>query len=153
MKGVGMAALLAAALFLSACGGEDDAGGSSGQSGEAAGGGQTVTVVAQDFSFDTTNLEFEPGAQVTVTLDNQGEAEHTFSIEELDVEAEAAGGETAEATFTMPDSGSFEFFCEYHPEDMTGTLGVIGATSGGGTEKKDDEGGGDTDTGSGAGGY
>jgi plastocyanin len=147
MKGVGMAALLAGALLFGACGGDDSAGGSSGEAGEAGGGGSTVTVVAQDFSFDTTELEFEPGAEVTVTLDNQGEAEHTFSIEELDVEAEAQGGETAEATFTMPDSGSLEFFCEYHPDDMTGTLSVIGATGGGdsddeGAEEKDDSGGG-----------
>lgn len=136
MKGFGIAALLAGALILGACGGEDDAGGSTGQAGEAAGGGQTTTVVAQDFSFETSSLEFEPGADVTVTLDNQGEVEHTFSIEELDVEAEAAGGETAEATFAMPESGSLEFFCEYHPDQMTGTISVIGA---GGEAPSDDE--------------
>ena len=155
MKGFRTAVLLLGALLIGACGGGDEAGGSAGESGEAAGGGQTFTVVAQDFSFDTTSLELEPGAEVTVTLDNQGEAEHTFSIEELDVEAEAAGGETAEATFTMPDSGSVEFFCEYHPDDMTGTLSVIGAggAGGGSSDKEKDDDGGDTDAGSGAGGY
>ena len=140
MKKPGIAVVAAATLLLVACGGEESSGGSTG---EAAGGGQETTVVAEDFQFQTTKLEFRAGEDVTVTLDNQGEAEHTFSIEELEVEAEAAGGETAETTFTMPDEGTFEFFCEYHPEDMTGTLSVIGATGGGG----DTGGGGGTDGG------
>ena len=64
---------------------------------------------------------------LAVTLDNIGEAEHTFTIEELDVEAEAHGGETAEASFTAPDSGSYEFFCEYHPDQMSGTFAILGS--------------------------
>ncbi len=172
MRKVGVATLIATALVLGGCGGEDSSPGSSaGQAGQAEGGGQTTTVVAEDFSFATSKLAFRPGAEVTVTLDNQGEAEHTFSISELDVEAEAAGGETAEATFTMPKSGSFEFFCKYHPDDMRGTLDVIGAAGGasdekeddgGASDEKEDDGGasdekeddeGDVDPGSGAGGY
>lgn len=140
MKSAGIAVVLAGALVLGACGDADEAGGSGGQDGDAAGGGQTVTVVAQDFSFGTARLEFEPGAEVTVTLDNQGEAEHSFSIEELDVEAEAAGGESAEATFTMPDSGSLEFFCEYHPDQMTGTLSVLGNEGAGRLDEDEPEG-------------
>ncbi len=121
--------VLASSLILlaAACGGTDSAGGGGGEDPD---GGTTIDVVAQDFSFETTSIEVEPGADVTVTLENEGEAEHTFTIEELDVEAEAHGGETAEASFTAPDSGSYEFFCEYHPDDMTGTLSILGANGG-----------------------
>ena len=121
------------ALVATGCGGSEEAGGGTG---EDPGGGTTIEVVAQDFSFDTTSLEVQPGADVTVTLKNEGEAEHTFTIEELDVEAEAHGGETAEASFTAPDSGSYEFFCEYHPDQMSGTFAILGS---GGDNQTDTE--------------
>ncbi len=131
---------LIAILLVGACGGGEET--ASGEMGEDPGGGITTTVVAKDNSFDTAKLEFQPGAEVTVTLENQGEAEHTFSIEELDVEVEAHGGESAETTFTVPDSGTYEFFCEYHPDDMTGTLAVLGSGAGGDDEKENGNGGG-----------
>lgn len=132
------AALLAMTLLLGACGSEESDGGTATDSGTGTdngggGGGSTIEVVAQDFKFDQTSLDVEPGAEVTVTLTNEDDAEHTFTIEELDVEAEAAGGETADATFTAPDSGSYEFICEYHPDDMRGTLSVGGDAGAGGS--------------------
>ena len=145
------AALLAMGLLLGACGSEESDGGTTGEDDNGGGGGSSLEVVAQDFKFDQTSLDVEPGAEVTVTLTNEDEAEHTFTIEELDVEAEAAGGETAEATFTAPDSGSYEFICEYHPDEMSGTLSVGGDTGAGGSsedesekESGDDEGSNDT---------
>jgi plastocyanin len=145
MRALRSAGVLALALVLGACGSED----SGGNGGDGSG---ALEVVAQDISFDPTTLDVEAGAEVTVTLTNEDDTEHTFSIEELDVEAEAAGGENAEATFTAPDSGSLEYFCEYHPDAMTGTLSVGGDTGGApeeetetedeGAEKEDEGGGG-----------
>ena len=123
--------MCALALLIGACGGSDEVGGGSGEDPD---GGTTIELVAQDFSFDTASLEVQPGTEVTISLKNEGEAEHTFTIEELDVEAEAQGGETAEASFTAPDSGSYEFFCEYHPDDMNGTFSILGSGGDGGTE-------------------
>ena len=128
MKISTVTSMCAAALLIGACGGSDEAGGGTGQDPD---GGTTIEIVAQDFSFDTTSFEERPGTQVTVTLVNEDEAEHTFTIEELDVEAEAHGGETAEASFTAPDSGSYEFFCEYHPDQMSGTFSILGSDDGG----------------------
>ncbi len=112
--------VLAGVVALTSCGGDDEQGG-----GEGGGGGtESVELTAQDFSFDPTTIEVDPGAEVEVTLTNEDEAEHSFTVEELDVEVEAHGGESATTTFTAPDSGSVEFICKYHPDQMTGEITV-----------------------------
>src|ERR671919_1765072 len=107
--------LVAAALVVSACGGDDDDSGSNG-GGEA----QSIEITAANFAFDPTTIEAHPGQEIEVTLANEDDAEHSFTITDLDVEVEAAGGESADVSFSAPDSGSVEFFCKYHPEQMTG---------------------------------
>ena len=130
------AALLLAATLLVACGSDD-------AEPEGGGGGTAVDVIAADFAFKPTIVRVDPGEEVTLTLENQGEAEHSFTSEELDIEVEAEGGESAETTFTAPaEDGSFEFFCEYHPDEMRGELHV-GNPPGGGMPT--DDGGGDGD--------
>lgn len=151
---------IAALLLLGACGSDDGngsatpaeddqttTGGDAGAGGSASGGKGgseatgTLEVVTKDFAFSPSSLTAEPGGKITVVLTNEDSAEHTFTIEELDVEAEAHGGETAQDTFTAP-AGTYEFFCEYHPDDMRGTLNVgQGGDTGGGD---DDAGGGET---------
>ena len=151
-KMAGLAALVAASLLLGACGSEEADNGSTtgGEEDGATTSTSTIDVVTKDFKFDPASLDVEPGAEVTVTLTNEDDAEHSFTVEELDVEVEAHGGETAETTFTAPDSGSYEFICEYHPQDMRGTLSVGGDTGAGGSpedsgdksgDKSGDEGG------------
>jgi plastocyanin len=134
-----LAALIVAALLVGACG-EDDGG-----SGAAS--GDSVELVAQDFSFDPTTLDLPAGEEVTVTLTNEGEAEHSFTVEDLDVETEAEGGESAEVSFTAPEEGAVEFHCKYHPDQMTGEISVDGSAAGGSgsdKEKDESEGGGDS---------
>ncbi|MEO8323968.1 MAG: cupredoxin domain-containing protein [Actinomycetota bacterium] len=134
-----LALLGALALVLVACGDE-------GGSGDASGGGakQSVTVTAADFSFAETEIQVDPGATVDLTLDNTGDAKHSFTSDDLDVEIEAEGGAEASTTFDAPDSGTFEFHCEYHPDAMTGQIvvGEGGASdtggSGGGGPAEDD---------------
>jgi plastocyanin len=131
-----LTALIVAALLIGACG-EDDGGGS--------GSGDSVELVAQDFSFDPTTLDLPAGEEVTVTLMNEGEAEHSFTVDDLDVETEAEGGESAEVSFTAPEEGAVEFHCKYHPDQMTGEISVDGSAAGGnGGDKEDSGGGGDS---------
>lgn len=112
-------ALTAVASLGAACG--DDEGDSGAQA-------QSTTVQAFDFYFEPTSLQFEPGAEVTLTLENVGEVAHSITIPDLDFEADAGGGDTVENTVTMPDeAGTFDFYCKYHPDDMTGTLSLGGA--------------------------
>jgi plastocyanin len=129
-RGVRLAMLLVTvALVAGACGGDDD---DSGSNGGGSGGGepQSVELTAANFAFDPTTIEAEPGQEVTVTLVNGDSAEHSFTVEDLDVEVEAEGGESADVTFTAPDSGSVEFHCEYHPEQMRGEITVDGSAAG-----------------------
>jgi plastocyanin len=121
-------------LLLGACGdnGEDT-------SDEGDGGGTPVTVVATDFAFDTETLTLEAGESVELTLQNDGEAEHSFTSEDVGAEVEAEPGATASTTFTAPDEdGTFEFHCEYHPTQMIGEIVVgEGGAAGSGSEETD----------------
>ncbi|MGH2807666.1 MAG: cupredoxin domain-containing protein [Actinomycetota bacterium] len=100
-----------------------------GQEGEDAGAAvsQTVAVEAFDFYFEPTSLLVELGARVTVEFTNNGSVSHSFSAPDLDAEVEAGNGQDATVTFTVPDQpGSFDFFCKYHADQMTGTISIGG---------------------------
>jgi plastocyanin len=131
--------LCAIALVAGACGGGDDEADNGG--GDDGGDGGT-TVTAIDFGFDPDSLTVDAGADVEITLENNGEVSHTLTIDDADFEIEAAGGESASDTLTAPDEDtSLEFHCKFHPQ-MTGEI-VVGE---GGTGA----GGGGDDTGEGA---
>lgn len=89
---------------------------------------QSFAVEAFDFYFEPTSLQFERGARVHLTLENGGSVAHSITVPDLDFEAEAQSGETIESTFTAPTTpGSLEFFCKFHPDEMTGTISIGGA--------------------------
>jgi plastocyanin len=111
-----LATAVAGVLLFTACGGDD--GGNSG------GGSETLQVTARDFEFADTAPSAPSGTEVTVEFTNEGDTEHSFTVEDLDVEVEAEGGESATTTFTADEPGTFEFHCEYHPEQMTGELTI-----------------------------
>ncbi len=86
---------------------------------------QSVQVTAFDFSFEPATLALEPGTRASVEFVNSGENMHSFTVPDLDLEVEAEGGETTSLEFAVPDEpGSFEFFCKFHPNDMTGTVSI-----------------------------
>ena len=115
---------LALALPLAGCGGDDDdEGGESAAASEERPAGPTTDITAKDFAFDPSELTLEAGREVTIVLTNEDGAEHNITIEDLDVDEDAEGGETGEATVT-PDAGSYDFHCKYHPNQMTGTITV-----------------------------
>ena len=125
--GLRLAALLVtAAVVVGACGGDDDSGSNGGDGGA---GTQSVEVTAADFAFDPTTIEAEPGQEIEVTFVNNDSADHTFTVQDLDVNVQAAAGETADVTFTAPDSGTVEFVCSFH-DQMIGEISVDGAASG-----------------------
>jgi len=112
-------------LLLAACGGDagdtQDVGGGE----EADGGGEAVTlqVSAVDNSFEPASLSAPAGTEVTVEVTNDGNNPHTFTIDDPEVDTSTiAAGESADATFTMPDT-SVTFYCAIHGENtMAGTL-------------------------------
>lgn len=168
-----LALLLTAGLVASSCAQEQRAGGGGGgvrEEGDVTIAGQRATshgseevsgtdqieVEVDDFYFEPTVLEGEAGQTLTVSLFNEGEAPHTFTIDELRIDQELQPGDegvTAEVTF--PDSGALVFYCRFHAGGgMLGGLSVGGdlnaatGMSGGGSADMDGESGG-----SGGGGY
>lgn len=90
-------------------------------------GGATVNLVAKDFAFSPTTITATAGKPVTVTIKNEGQAEHNFSIESLKVNKDIEKGESQTVTFTPTQSGSLQFFCEYH-KDSHGMVGTVTVT-------------------------
>ena len=98
--------------------------------GPAGGGpGGPVTVVATDNEFDTDVIEAVAGEEFTVTLENEGDAQHALEFlteeggEELATGASTdliSGGESATLTFTPEEAGTFYFHCTVHPTEMFG---------------------------------
>lgn len=114
VKGLLVAASLVLALAATACGGDD------GGDGGGGGGGDGVTLSIVDFSFDPQNLSVATGGSVSVT--NNGEATHTFTVTDQGVEAELAPGASEDVAIDLA-AGAYPFMCEFHPA-MTGTLTV-----------------------------
>ena len=117
-----VAALL---LLLAACGGDTDDTQDVGSGDQAEGGGEGVTleVSAVDNSFEPASLSAPAGTEVTVAVTNDGNNPHTFTIDDPEVDTSTiAAGESADATFTMPDT-SVDFYCAIHGANtMAGTL-------------------------------
>lgn len=68
----------------------------------------------KDFSFTPTFVKVLPGSNVNVQLDNLGQAEHTFTIDSLEVDHKLAPGGQIEGQFKLPDSGVIPFYCRFH---------------------------------------
>lgn len=112
--------LLALLLLAPACAGNSSNGGD-----ETGGGAETVTleVSAVDNSFDPSSLSAPAGSEVTVEVANEGNNPHTFTIDDPEVDTSTIEpGDSATATFTMPES-AVTFYCTIHGEDMmSGTV-------------------------------
>jgi len=116
-----------AGLVFAGCGGGGGSKKASATGAASSGGGAaTVNVVAKDFMFEPTTITATAGKPVTVTIKNEGQAEHNFSIESLKVNQDVEKGESKTVTFTPTQSGAIQFFCEYHKTShgMVGTRNV-----------------------------
>ena len=88
-------------------------------------------VELDDFYFKPTVLEGKPGQKVELELKNEGETEHTFTIDSQSVDKELGPGEEAEVEVTIPKSGVVSFYCKFHKSSgMAGALAVTGQEGG-----------------------
>jgi plastocyanin len=112
--------------------------------------GQSETSLElDDFYFEPTVLIGEPGQSLSIELENEGTAPHTFTIESADIDEELQPGDKVETDVTFPDSGALTFICRFHAGGgMQGALSVSGELGATGAESKDEGGG----SGSGSGG-
>lgn len=86
----------------------------------------SATIESYDIYFEPKELTIPAGADVTVTLPNDGMTLHNFSIDALDINVDIAPGETKTVTINAP-AGSYEYYCNvpgHKPAGMVGTLTV-----------------------------
>jgi plastocyanin len=100
-------------------------------------------VELDDFYFEPTVLEGKPGQKVTLELKNEGQVEHSFTVDSQGIDQDIEPGEDAKVTIKIPKSGAVSFYCKYHKSSgMAGALAVTGQTGGTGGMTTDDNGGG-----------
>jgi plastocyanin len=76
----------------------------------------SVAIATGDESFSPTFVQSEPGAIVTVELSNDGSANHTFTIDDQQIDQALRAGEEATVEVTVPESGVVRFYCMIHVE-------------------------------------
>ena len=84
--------------------------------------GAAATVTAVDAKFDPELLSVAAGS--TIEFVNEDDFEHSFSVRGTEVHEELEKAGTIEVDLSSLETGSHDFFCEYHPDTMTGTLEV-----------------------------
>ena len=123
--------LLALAAVLAACSGASAAPETTqppagGTAQPATGGtGDTVTVVAKDIAFQTTDVAVKAGAPVTIDFDNQDGAPHNIAISDANGKTVFKGDivSNTKVAYSVPAlaAGTYTFICEVHP-NMKGTI-------------------------------
>jgi uncharacterized cupredoxin-like copper-binding protein len=68
----------------------------------------------EDFYFEPTFIKSPGGATATVELHNEGSIQHTFTIDDLDVDEELAPGEEKTITVDIGTETRYEFSCRFH---------------------------------------
>jgi plastocyanin len=120
--------LIGAALILvtAACSDDDESGGGGGDApvelegtvNDEGGNGEVsngeVEMELDDFYFGPTFTQAEAGSAVTVSLFNEGDTQHTFTIDSLGIDEEVEPGATTEVEVTLPDSGAIRYYCRFH---------------------------------------
>jgi plastocyanin len=120
-----VAGLFVLSLIVAACGGDDDGGDTTGATGAtgateetgSTGGGTSITIAG--FAFDPNSITVSGPTEVTIT--NDDDATHTFTLDDDSVDETIDAGATA--TVTVDVSQTTGFHCTIHP-DMTGTVEV-----------------------------
>lgn len=94
--------------------------------GEADATGQDELKVEQDnFYFEPTVITGAAGQALTIEVDNEGSAQHTFTIDDQSIDVAVDPGEDVTVDVTFPDSGVVEFYCRFHHgSGMAGELKV-----------------------------
>jgi plastocyanin len=134
-----LAVLTVSILALSACGGSEDTTDSEQSDGSGGAGSAELTVVAQDFQFSPTELNVEAGADVTIEFTNEGDAPHTFTAEDIDVDESLDPGGSTMIEFTAGEAATIEWHCTIHTS-MTGTITVgEGSDAGAGSSSNDSD--------------
>jgi plastocyanin len=102
--------------------------------------GGPIAIVMRNTRFDPDEITVQAGTTATFEMTNEDSAIHNMHIAGPDGYTEdfceggadpcsdpnrIKGGETATLTWEVPDSpGEVDFKCDFHPQEMTGTLTI-----------------------------
>jgi uncharacterized cupredoxin-like copper-binding protein len=116
-------AAIVAMLVIAACNGDDNGNGNGGATGD-------TSVEMDEMFFDPDSISAGAGESVTLSFENVGSVLHDFTIDDFNgerVHVEVQPGSSQSITLTMPDSGSWDFYCSvpgHRQAGMEGTLQV-----------------------------
>ena len=85
-----------------------------------------INVTAGEGYFDPDIIVVDPGQEVTVVIENLSDTDHTFTIDELDIDVSLAPEAQEEITFTATEEGTFEFYCAESGHRDAGMYGYLG---------------------------
>ena len=85
-----------------------------------------ISIEADDFYFKPTFDKAKPGSTVTVSLKNEGKAQHTFTIPSLGIDTVLDPDQKATVSVTVPTDGALGFYCRFHGPNAT-NQGMQGA--------------------------
>lgn len=74
--------------------------------------GQTISIVAQRFSFTPDEITLKKGEEVTLVIESK-DVSHGLLIEDLGVRSEIKKGKATEVKFTPESAGTFEGRCAH----------------------------------------
>jgi plastocyanin len=111
MRFARIAIVVAAVAMLGvACGGDGDGGD----------GGSTDSITMVDNEFQPSSFT---AASTTLTVTNDGQALHSFTLPDGDIDQDVQPGEDASIDLSGLDAGTYDITCKYHPE-MTGSATI-----------------------------
>lgn len=85
-------------------------------------GESSISMELDDNYFEPSVLVGSPGQELTLNLHNEGDIEHTFTIESQNIDTELGPGEEDRVTITFPESDRTDFICTYH---ISGGMGGV----------------------------
>src|SRR5436309_2427621 len=101
-----------------------------------------VDMTIKDFSFNPTLIQATLGDEFRIALHNDGESEHTFTVNEFGVDQRLASGQDEDVRFTPNQPGEFTFYCRNHPDKMHGAVRIARPGEATSTAAADNQGGG-----------
>ena len=125
------------ALALAACGGSDVAGGSDAADAPADGhgdhaapetvaepvdGAPQVDVTAIDIDFEPATLQLDAGEPVNVTVTNDGDALHDFTLEAAGVHVNVEPGASETTGVTVDEPGTYQAICTVPGHEEAGMV-------------------------------
>lgn len=82
-----------------------------------------VEMELDNFYFEPTYVKSPGDSTATMELHNEGDVQHTFTIDDLDVDEELAPDERKTITVEIGTETRYEFYCRFHaPQGMRGAL-------------------------------